>query len=48
MTESTTDNERKADPILYKKLERLELALSGRYPYNLLGRYFQIVAQKQR
>ncbi len=48
MTESTTDNERKADPILYKKLERLELALSGRHPYNLLGRYFQIVAQKQR
>ena len=48
MTMYWGNNERKADPILYKKLERLELALSGRHPYNLLGRYFQIVAQKQR
>jgi hypothetical protein len=40
------DNARKADPVIYRKLERLELALSSRHPYNLLGRYYQIIARK--
>ncbi len=47
MTMYWGDNERKSDPALYQKLERLELALSGRHPYNLLGRYYQIIACKQ-
>ena len=46
MTMYWGDNARKADPVLYQKLERLELALSSRHPYNLLGRYYQIVARK--
>ncbi len=41
-----TDNDLKADPAYFAKLERLERAMSGRYPYYLLARYFQIVARK--
>ncbi|MCI0394255.1 MAG: methyltransferase domain-containing protein [Chloroflexi bacterium] len=40
------DNERKSDPAVFAELERLELALSGRHPYKLLARYFQIIARK--
>jgi len=40
------DNERKADPETLAQLEKLELALSPEYPYKLLARYFQVVAQK--
>ncbi len=40
------DNERKAAPVVYAQLERLELALTARHPYKLLARYFQIVARK--
>jgi len=40
------DNERKADPVVYAQLERLELALTVRHPYKLLARYFQIVARQ--
>lgn len=39
-------NELKDDPAFYSKLERLELAMSDKYPYYLLARFFQIVAQK--
>jgi S-adenosylmethionine-dependent methyltransferase len=40
------DNQRKHDPEFYAELERLEIAMSDRYPYYLLARIFQIVAQK--
>lgn len=40
------DNERKAEPIFYEQLERLEHALTDRYPYNLLARFFQVIARK--
>jgi S-adenosylmethionine-dependent methyltransferase len=42
------DNERKHDSAFYAELERLEIAMSDRYPYYLLARIFQIVAQKPR
>jgi S-adenosylmethionine-dependent methyltransferase len=41
------DNVRKADPNIFAQIERLERALSHRYPYKLLARYFQIVAHKR-
>lgn len=41
------DNDRKHDPEFYAALERLEIAMSDRYPYYLLARIFQIVAQKR-
>jgi hypothetical protein len=40
------DNERKYDDEFYRKLEQLELALTDRYPYYLLARFFQIIARK--
>jgi S-adenosylmethionine-dependent methyltransferase len=40
------NNEQKSDPAFFAQLERLELALTDRYPYNLLGRFFQIIARK--
>ena len=40
------DNERKAEPETLAQLEELELALSSEYPYKLLARYFQVIAQK--
>ncbi|MEO8609926.1 MAG: methyltransferase domain-containing protein [Chloroflexota bacterium] len=40
------DNQRKHDPAFYAELERLEIAMSDHYPYYLLARIFQIVAQK--
>ena len=40
------DNERKAEPDTLAQLEELELALSPEYPYKLLARYFQVIAQK--
>jgi len=40
------DNERKAEPEMLAQLEELELALSPEYPYKLLARYFQVIAQK--
>jgi S-adenosylmethionine-dependent methyltransferase len=39
-------NELKSDPVVFAALEKLELALTDRYPYKLLARYFQIVAYK--
>jgi S-adenosylmethionine-dependent methyltransferase len=41
------DNDRKHEPEFYAALERLEIAMSDRYPYYLLARIFQIVAQKR-
>jgi S-adenosylmethionine-dependent methyltransferase len=40
------DNERKAEPDTFARLEELELALSAAYPYKLLARFFQVIAQK--
>ncbi len=40
------NNEQKSDPAFFAQLEQLEYTLSSRYPYNLLGRYFQIIARK--
>ena len=40
------DNQRKSDPDVLADLERLELALTNRYPYKLLARYFQVVAHR--
>ena len=39
-------NELKNDPTFLVELERLEHALSGRYPYYLLARFFQIIVRK--
>ena len=41
------DNERKLDPTIFEQLERLEYALTDRYPYKLLARYYQVIARKQ-
>jgi S-adenosylmethionine-dependent methyltransferase len=40
------DNERKTQPNTVAQLEELEFALSGEYPYKLLARFFQVIAQK--
>jgi S-adenosylmethionine-dependent methyltransferase len=40
------NNERKSDPHTLAQLEALELALSAEYPYKLLARFFQVIAQK--
>jgi S-adenosylmethionine-dependent methyltransferase len=40
------DNELKRDPEFYAELEKLELAMSGKFPYYLLARFFHLVAQK--
>lgn len=40
------DNEIKGDPDFFARLLRLEIELSSRFPYYLLARHFQIVAQK--
>ncbi len=41
------DNERKFDPAVFEQLEQLEYALTARYPYKLLARYYQIIARKR-
>jgi S-adenosylmethionine-dependent methyltransferase len=46
MSDYWGDNERKADPAIFARLERLEYALTDRYPYKLLARYFQIIARR--
>jgi S-adenosylmethionine-dependent methyltransferase len=40
------DNERKYDPDFYEQLEQLELAVSDKYPYKLLARFYQFICQK--
>ena len=40
------DNERKTEPDALAQLVELELALSAEYPYKLLARFFQVIAQK--
>jgi len=40
------NNDIKSDPAFFAQLEQLEYALTDKYPYKLLGRYFQVVARK--
>jgi S-adenosylmethionine-dependent methyltransferase len=40
------DIERKSDPEVFDKIERLEFALTDKYPYKLLARYFQIIGRR--
>lgn len=40
------NNEIKSDPTFFSHLEQLEYALTDRYPYKLLARYFQVIARK--
>jgi len=41
------NNDIKYDPAFFARLERLESAMSDKYPYYLLARYFQGVARKE-
>lgn len=41
------NNDVKADPAFFAQLEQLELAMSDKYPYYLLARFFQLIACKQ-
>ena len=40
------NNDLKYDPTFFANLEQLELALTGRYPYYLMGRFFQVIGRK--
>jgi S-adenosylmethionine-dependent methyltransferase len=40
------NNSLKSDPEIFDQLTQLELALTDKYPYKLLARYFQIIARK--
>jgi S-adenosylmethionine-dependent methyltransferase len=40
------NNDIKRDPVFFAALEKLELALSDRFPYYLVARFFHLVAQK--
>jgi len=42
-----SDNNLKYDPAFFARLERLELAMTDRYPYYLLARFFQLIARKK-
>lgn len=41
------DNEQKSDAEIQDQLERIEFALTDKYPYKLLARYYQIIARKK-
>lgn len=41
------DNTRKSDPATFAQLEQLEFALTSRFPYKLLARFYQIIARKR-
>lgn len=40
------DNDLKSDPAVFASLELLENALTDREPYNLIARFFQIIARR--
>ncbi len=40
------NNDIKSDPAFFAQLERLEYAMSDKYPYHLLARYFQVIGRK--
>jgi S-adenosylmethionine-dependent methyltransferase len=46
ITDYWSDNETKLKPEVWEKIVKLEYALTDRYPYNLLARFWQIVAHK--
>jgi S-adenosylmethionine-dependent methyltransferase len=46
VTDYITNNEIKKDPSFFMNLQKLEMAMSDKYPYYLLARSFQIIAQK--
>jgi len=46
VTDYISDNHLKHDETFFNHLERLEQAISDRYPYYLLARYFQLIARK--
>ena len=39
-------NELKEDSAVYAQLRKLEMELTGRYPYMLTARQFQLIARK--
>jgi S-adenosylmethionine-dependent methyltransferase len=41
-----SNNESKYDPKVYAEIEKLEYAMSDKYPYYLIARSFHIIAQK--
>jgi S-adenosylmethionine-dependent methyltransferase len=41
------DNDVKRDPAFFAHPERLELAMSDRYPYYLLAKFFQVIARTE-
>jgi S-adenosylmethionine-dependent methyltransferase len=41
-------NEPKYEEKYYEALEQLELRLSNTYPYNLMARFYQVIAQKRK
>ncbi len=42
-----SDNDLKYKPDFYEQLEALEIALSDKYPYYLLARFYHLIAQKE-
>ncbi len=46
MSDYWGDNEQKLDPGIWGQIEKLEFALTGRYPYKLLARNIQVIARK--
>ena len=40
------DNEIKEDETFFIELEKLEIVLGKKYPYNLIARFFQVIARK--
>jgi len=42
-----SNNDIKSDPAFFAALERLERAMTDKYPYYLLARFFHIVAQRR-
>jgi hypothetical protein len=47
LTDYWGDNETKSKPDVWASLKRLEFALTDRYPYTLLARFWQIIARKE-
>jgi S-adenosylmethionine-dependent methyltransferase len=46
LTDYWGDNETKTRPEIWAQIEKLEYALTGRYPYNLIARFWQIIAHR--
>lgn len=46
VTDYISNNNIKSDPAFFAQLERLEHAMTDKYPYWLLARFFQIIARR--